>query len=157
MTKTVKKLILLFLVGFLISVGFFAFTTKNDKLFAIAKNIDIFATLVRELDSYYVDEIDPDKLVTIGIDAMLEELDPYTEYIPEENSDDFRMLTTGEYAGIGALIGNRGEGNMIIMPYTGFPAQNAGLRIADYLLQVDTTNVTGLGTSAASTLLKRPA
>ena len=71
MTKTVKKLILIFLVGFLISVGFFAFTTKNDKLFAIAKNIDIFATLVRELDSYYVDEIDPDKLVTIGIDAML--------------------------------------------------------------------------------------
>jgi len=102
-------------------VGVFAFTAKNDKLFAIAKNIDIFATLVRELDSYYVDEIDPDKLVTIGINAMLEELDPYTEYIPEENSDDFRMLTTGEYAGIGALIGNRGEGNMIINALYRFP------------------------------------
>lgn len=156
MIKINKKPVLLFLLGMFIIVGFFAFTAKNDKLFAIAKNIDIFATLVRELDSYYVDEIDPDKLVTIGINAMLEELDPYTEYIPEENSADFRMLTTGEYAGIGALIGNRGEGNMIIMPYTGFPAQNAGLRIADYLLQVDTTNVSQLGTSDVSTLLKGP-
>jgi len=157
MTKQFKKPVLLSLLGILILVGVFAFSTKNDKLFAIAKNIDIFATLVRELDSYYVDEIDPDELVTIGINAMLEELDPYTEYIPEENSDDFRMLTTGEYAGIGALIGNRGEGNMIIMPYTGFPAQNAGLKIADYLLQVDTTKVTDLGTSDVSSLLKGPA
>jgi carboxyl-terminal processing protease len=84
-------------------------------------------------------------------------LDPYTEYIPEENSDDFRMLTTGEYAGIGAVIGNRGEGNMVIMPYTGFPAQNAGLKIADYIIQVDTTIVTGMGTAEVSTLLKGPA
>jgi carboxyl-terminal processing protease len=126
-------------------------------LFALAKNIDIFATLVRELDSYYVDEIDPDRLVTIGINAMLEELDPYTEYIPEEESDDFRMLTTGEYAGIGALIGNRGEGNMVIMPYTGFPAQLAGLKIADYILKIDSIDVSQKPTSDVSDLLKGPA
>lgn len=137
--------------------GVFAFQLKNDKLFALAKNIDIFATLVRELDSYYVDEIDPDQLVTIGINAMLEELDPYTEYIPEEDSDDFRMLTTGEYAGIGALIGNRGEGNMVLMPYTGFPAQNAGLKIADYILKIDSVDVVGKPTSEVSELLKGPA
>ena len=137
--------------------GVLAFQVKNDKLFALAKNIDIFATLVRELDSYYVDEIDPDKLVTIGINAMLEELDPYTEYIPEEESDDFRMLTTGEYAGIGALIGNRGEGNMVLMPYTGFPAQSAGIRIADYILKVDSVDVVGKPTSTVSELLKGPA
>ncbi|MFN3803358.1 MAG: peptidase S41, partial [Belliella pelovolcani] len=84
----------------LLGVGvLFSFTAKNDKLFAIAKNLDIFASLVRELDSYYVDEIDAEELVTIGINAMLEELDPYTEFIPEENSDDFRLLTTGEYGG----------------------------------------------------------
>ncbi len=137
--------------------GVLAFQVKNDKLFALAKNIDIFATLVRELDSYYVDEIDPDKLVTIGINAMLEELDPYTEYIPEEESDDFRMLTTGEYAGIGALIGNRGEGNMILMPYTGFPAQASGIRIADYILKIDSIDVKGKSTSEVSELLKGPA
>ncbi len=88
---------------------------------------------------------------------MLEELDPYTEYIPEEESDDFRMLTTGEYAGIGALIGNRGGGNMILMPYTGFPAQNAGLKIADFILKIDTIDVASKSTSAVSELLKGPA
>lgn len=137
--------------------GVFAFQVKNDKLFALAKNIDIFATLIRELDSYYVDEINPDELVTVGINAMLEELDPYTEYIPEEESDDFRMMTTGEYAGIGALIGNRGGGNMILMPYTGFPAQSSGLKIADFILKIDSVDVASKSTSDVSELLKGPA
>ncbi len=157
MIQKLKKPIVFVPSVLILFLGTLAFQVKNDKLFALAKNIDIFATLVRELDSYYVDEIDPDKLVTIGINAMLEELDPYTEYIPEEESADFRMLTTGEYAGIGALIGNRGEGNMILMPYTGFPAQNSGLRIADFLLKVDSIDVSKKPTSEVSELLKGPA
>lgn len=157
MNKPLKKSLLIFLLGAIVLSGFFAFKTKNDKLFAIAKNIDIFATMVRELDSYYVDEIDPDELVTIGINAMLEELDPYTTYIPEEGSADFRVMTTGEYGGVGALIGNRGEGNIIVMPYTGFPAQSAGLKIADELLKVDTVSVVDKPTSDVSSLLKGPA
>ncbi len=157
MNKPLKKSLLIFLLGAIVLSGFFAFKTKNDKLFAIAKNIDIFATMVRELDSYYVDEIDPDELVTIGINAMLEELDPYTTYIPEEESADFRVMTTGEYGGVGALIGNRGEGNIIVMPYTGFPAQSAGLKIADELLKVDTVSVVDKPTSDVSSLLKGPA
>lgn len=156
MNKFTKKLFLPIGILFLL-VGFVAFQIKNDKLFSIAKNIDVFATLIRELDSYYVDEIDPDKLVQVGIEAMLEELDPYTEYIPEEDSEDFRTLTTGEYAGVGALIGNRGGGNMILMPYTGFPAQNAGLKIADYIIKVDSVDVSKSATSAVSDLLKGPA
>ncbi|MEB2787262.1 S41 family peptidase [Algoriphagus persicinus] len=157
MNKSLKKSLLIFVLGAVVLTGFFAFKAKNDKLFAIAKNIDIFATLIRELDSYYVDDIDPDELVTIGINAMLEELDPYTTYIPEEDSDDYRLMTTGEYAGIGALIGNRGEGSMVIMPYTGFPAHAVGLKIADYILRIDSTDVTSMGTSDVSTLLKGPA
>lgn len=157
MIQKLKKPIVFIPLILILFSSVFAFQLKNDKLFALAKNIDIFATLVRELDSYYVDEIDPDQLVTIGINAMLEELDPYTEYIPEEDSDDFRMLTTGEYAGIGALIGNRGEGNMVLMPYTGFPAQNAGLKIADYILKIDSVDVVGKPTSEVSELLKGPA
>ncbi|SIT18052.1 S41 family peptidase [Belliella pelovolcani] len=142
----------------LLGVGvLFSFTAKNDKLFAIAKNLDIFASLVRELDSYYVDEIDAEELVTIGINAMLEELDPYTEFIPEENSDDFRLLTTGEYGGVGALIGNRTGKNMILMPYKGFPAQAAGLRIGDEFLKVDTVDVREKETADISKLLKGPA
>lgn len=134
-----------------------SFQPKNDKLFNIAKNLDIFASLVRELDSYYVDEIDPDELVTVGINAMLAELDPYTEYIPEEESDEFRMMTTGEYGGVGALIGNRTGTNMILMPYKGFPAQESGLRVADELLKVDEVDVVEKNTSDISKLLKGPA
>lgn len=149
---------LLFVLSLGLAIGLlFSFNTKNDKLFSIAKNLDIFASLVRELDSYYVDEINPDELVAVGINAMLEELDPYTEYIPEENSDDFRMMTTGEYGGVGALIGNRTGTNMILMPYKGFPAQVGGLRIGDQLLKIDSKDVGKEETAEISKLLKGPA
>jgi len=157
MIQKIKRPVLIWVSALLVVGGIVAFQTKNDRLFAIAKSIDIFAALIRELDTYYVDQIDPEKLLTVGIQAMLEELDPYTEYIPEEESDDFRMLTTGEYAGVGALIGNRGEGNIVIMPYTGFPAQNAGMRIGDLLLKVDSIAVLKKTTSEVSELLKGPA
>ena len=157
MIQRIKRPVVLLIFALLLLGGTLAFQTKNDRLFAIAKSIDIFATLIRELDTYYVDQIDPEKLLTVGIQAMLEELDPYTEYIPEEESDDFRMLTTGEYAGVGALIGNRGEGNIVLMPYTGFPAQNAGRRIGDLLLKVDSIAVQKKSTSEVSELLKGPA
>ena len=157
MIQKIKRPVVLLIFALLLLGGTLAFQTKNDRLFAIAKSIDIFATLIRELDTYYVDQIDPEKLLTVGIQAMLEELDPYTEYIPEEESDDFRMLTTGEYAGVGALIGNRGEGNIVLMPYTGFPAQNAGIRIGDLLLKVDSVAVQKKSTSEVSELLKGPA
>ena len=157
MIQKIKRPVVLWLAALLVLGGVVAFQTKNDRLFAIAKSIDIFASLIRELDTYYVDQIDPEQLLTVGIQAMLEELDPYTEYIPEEESDDFRMLTTGEYAGVGALIGNRGEGNIVLMPYTGFPAQNAGIRIGDLLLKVDSVAVQKKSTSEVSELLKGPA
>lgn len=157
MIQKIKRPVALWLSALLVLGGIVALQAKNDRLFAIAKSIDIFASLIRELDTYYVDQIDPEQLLTVGIQAMLEELDPYTEYIPEEESDDFRMLTTGEYAGVGALIGNRGEGNIVLMPYTGFPAQNAGIRIGDLLLKVDSVAVQKKSTSEVSELLKGPA
>ncbi len=157
MIQKFKRPLVLWFSALLVLGGIVAFQAKNDRLFAIAKSIDIFASLIRELDTYYVDQIDPEQLLTVGIQAMLEELDPYTEYIPEEESDDFRRLTTGEYAGVGALIGNRGEGNIVLMPYTGFPAQNAGIRIGDLLLKVDTVAVQKKTTSEVSELLKGPA
>ncbi len=152
-----RKIVVFSLIAFLLAGTLLSFTLKSDKLFTIAKNLDIFASLVRELDSYYVDEIDAESLFEVGIAAMLEELDPYTEYIPEENSDDFRMMTTGEYGGVGALIGNRTGKNMILMPYSGFPAQTGGLRIGDELLKVDTVDVREKATADISKLLKGPA
>ncbi|MGK7393200.1 MAG: S41 family peptidase [Candidatus Cyclobacteriaceae bacterium M3_2C_046] len=134
--------------------SFVAFTTPGEKYFEIAKNLDIFATLYKEVNSYYVDDINPNKLMKIGIDAMLESLDPYTNYIPEDDIEDYRTMTTGQYGGIGALIGKSNGKNIIIMPYEGFPAYNSGLKIGDELIEVDGIKVTEKSTSEISKLLK---
>src|SRR5687767_3072460 len=87
-----------------VAVVSFAFTKPAERYFEIAKSLDIFATLFKEVNAYYVDDVEPKKLIRNGIDNMLESLDPYTTYIPEEELENFRVLTTGQYAGIGALI-----------------------------------------------------
>src|SRR5882672_12293705 len=87
------------------STGLFAFSVPTDRYFDIAKSLDIFATLVKEVNANYVDEVDPKKLIDVGINGMLEQLDPYTAYIPKENLEAFSIQTTGEYAGLGALVG----------------------------------------------------
>ncbi len=142
-------------VVFCIILGaIFSFTTPTERYFEIAKNLDIFATLFKEVNAYYVDEVDPDKLIRTGIDAMLESLDPYTNYIPEEEIESFRTLTTGQYAGIGALIGNVNGRIMITMPYEKFAANKAGLKIGDEIISVNGVDVTGKSVSEISSLLK---
>ena len=94
-----------------------------DDYFELSKNLDIFSTLFRELNMYYVDDEDPGKLMKKGVDAMLESLDPYTNFIPENEVEDFRFMSTGEYGGIGAGIRKRDEYIVITDPYDGYPAQ----------------------------------
>src|SRR4051812_12339941 len=96
-----KKIICLGLVAG--SVVAFSFSTPAERYFEIAKNLDIFATLFKEVNALYVDEVNPNKLVRTGIDAMLTSLDPYTNYIPEDEVEDFRTTNTGQYGGIGAI------------------------------------------------------
>jgi len=153
MVKHKKKL---FLGGFLIIATsfFFSFQEPAERYFEIAKNLDIFATLYKEVNTYYVDEVNPNKLMRVGIDAMLQSLDPYTNYIPEDDIEDYRTLTTGQYGGIGALIGKRDGENTVIMPYNGFPAHQAGLQIGDVILEIDGVDVTSKSTSEISRLLK---
>jgi len=143
-----------FAVVALAIVGSVAFRGPGDQYFAIAKNLDIFATLYKEVNTYYVDEVNPNKLMKIGIDAMLKSLDPYTNYIPEDDIEDYRTMTTGQYGGIGAIIGKRNGKNLILMPYKGFPAEQSGLRIGDELLEVDGIDVTDKSVSEISKLLK---
>jgi carboxyl-terminal processing protease len=140
----------------LLSVGFYSFN-DDKRNFTIVKNLDIFYTLFRELNSYYVDDTDPEKLIRTGIDNMLESLDPYTQYIPESDMDDFKFMTTGEYAGIGSLISKKGENIVIAEPYEGFPAQRTGLRAGDVILEIDGTSMIGKNTPDASEKLKGPA
>ncbi|HVD99724.1 MAG TPA: S41 family peptidase [Cytophagaceae bacterium] len=145
-----------FVLGTLLLVstlGLFSFT-QTDKYFEIAKNLDIFATLFKEVNTYYVDEINPNKFMKDGIDAMLENLDPYTNYIPEDEIEDYRTHMTGQYGGIGAVIGNRNDRAIILMPYEGFPAHKGGLMIGDEILSVDGIDTKGKGTSDISKLLK---
>jgi len=141
-----------------LSMTFGLVSFNNDQRnFEIVKNLDIFYTLFRELNSYYVDETDPGKLIKTAIDAMLESLDPYTTYIPESEIENFKFMTTGEYAGIGAMISKEGDYVVIAEPYEGFPAQKAGLKAGDKLLDVDGKSVVGKTTKETSDMLKGPA
>jgi carboxyl-terminal processing protease len=139
-----------------LSVGFFSFT-QDDKNFEIAKNLDIYHTLFRELNMFYVDEINPNKLVKESIDEMLMSLDPYTNYISEDQMEDFRFMTTGEYAGIGALIGKQNDKIIVSEPYEGFPAQKSGLKAGDIFLEVEGKSTETMTTEDVSNLLKGPA
>lgn len=135
-------------------VGMLAFRGPGDNYFAIAKNLDIFATLFKEVNTYYVDEVNPNTLIKTGIDAMLRSLDPYTNYIPEDDIEDYRTMTTGQYGGIGAIIGKRNGKNMVLMPYKGFPAEKGGLKIGDEILSIDGIDVEEKTVEDISKLLK---
>ena len=154
MKKWNRKLIVggsaLFVAGFLLM----GLNNIDNKNFEIAKNLDIYFSLFRELNTFYVDEIDAGKLVKESIDDMLTSLDPYTTYIPESDIEDFRFMTTGEDGGIGALISKHGDEIMISEPYENFPAHKSGLRAGDVLLEVSGKSTAGMSTEDVSNLLK---
>ncbi len=123
------------------SLGFI--TNVSDNYFEISKNLDIFGKLYREINALYVDDTDPTDLIRTGIDAMLNSLDPYTNYISEEELEDFRFMSTGEYGGIGAVIGKRDKRILVMDSYDGYPADLAGLEIGDEILKIDGKEVDG--------------
>jgi carboxyl-terminal processing protease len=125
-----------------------------DNYFEVSKNLDIFATLFRELNIYYVDETNPGDLMKKGIDDMLESLDPYTNFIPESEIEDYRYMTTGQYGGVGALIRQQGDYVVISEPYEGFPAQKADLRAGDKILKINDIDAKGKKTDDISKILK---
>jgi carboxyl-terminal processing protease len=148
--KRVKKY---FIIGGLVIVSFASLNFANN-YFEVAKNLDIMATLYKEVNTYYVDEVDPAKLMRTGIESMLESLDPYTNYISESEVEDYRFMTTGQYGGIGSTIGFKDDYVYITEPYEGSPAAKAGLKAGDKLLKVDGQDVKGKFTADVSKLLK---
>lgn len=144
----------IFVGGILILIFSLGFSTLGNKDLELVKNLDIYYTLFRELNMFYVDETDPEKLVTTSIDAMLSSLDPYTTYIPESDMDDFQFQTTGEYGGIGSLIRRSGNAVMIAEPYEGFPAAKAGIRAGDKILKVDGVPTSDMAIESVSDRLK---
>jgi carboxyl-terminal processing protease len=135
-----------------LSTGFLVVQETRD--FRIAKNLDIFFSLFRELNTFYVDEIDPDKLIKSGLDNMLKTLDPYTVYYPESEKDDFTFMTTGKYGGIGSLVRNNGDYTIISEVYKDCPADKAGIKAGDLLKTVDGVSLKGLTTDKVSDKLK---
>lgn len=129
---------------------------QKDNRFEVSKNLDIFNALVKETEMFYVDSIDVEKTIRRGIDAMLEGLDPYTEYIPEQEMETLKIMTTGEYGGIGSYIRQRNAngGVMIAEPNEGMPAALAGLKAGDLILAVDTVDVSHFTNDKVSELLK---
>ncbi|MGC8824760.1 MAG: S41 family peptidase [Bacteroidales bacterium] len=129
-------------------------TSFVDTEFKIGKSIDIFISLFKELNYNYVDDIDPEKLITAGIDGMLKTLDPYTTYIPETKLEDFRFQTTGQYGGIGAIIRRIDDYVYIVEPYENSPAAKAGLKAGDKILAVNGVEAKGKDVSTISDQLK---
>jgi carboxyl-terminal processing protease len=135
-------------------LGLFSFKTASTNYFEISKNLDIFATLFREVNTYYVDDVDAGKLIKKAIDEMLESLDPYTNYISEAEAEDFRFQMTGQYGGIGSMVGTKNNQVVVTEPYEGYPAQKADLRAGDILLEIEGKSTQNKTTSDISKMLK---
>ncbi len=135
-------------------VSSFAAINSTTNYFEISKNLDIFASVYREVNTYYVDEVDAGKLMKRGIDEMLNSLDPYTNFFSESEVEDFRFQVTGLYGGIGAQIGNKGDYVVVTDPYENYPAQKEDLRAGDIIIDIDGKSTKGKNTSEISKLLK---
>lgn len=144
-----KRIVVIFLsLSLIITAGF------GGSYFEISKNLDIFATLFRQLHLHYVDDINSSALIKTAIDEMLESLDPYTNFISEDEIEDYRFMTTGQYGGIGALIQNRGDFIIISEPYNEFPAQKAGLIASDKIIEVNGRSIEGMSSADVRNLLR---
>lgn len=149
-----KKTFYLSIFFICITSTVFCTPTPQQHSFRISKNLTIFNSVFRELDIFYVDTLNYDKMVKTSIDNMLEKLDPYTVYLPEEETEDLTFMTTGEYAGIGAMIMKSGKEVIVSEPYEGMPAQRNGIRAGDVILEVDDIKIENKSVNEVSSLLK---
>lgn len=147
-----KRIIYFLFAVALLSV--LAFNRPAERYFEIAKNLDIFATLFKEVNALYVDDVNPNKLVRTGIDAMLNSLDPYTNYIPEDEVEDYRTLNTGQYGGIGAITRELGKRTVVTMIMEGYGAQKGGLKIGDEIIKIDDIDLKNLSREESGQLMK---
>ena len=141
--------ILVFSLSFVVSFA------QTEHQFSVAKNLDLFNSIYRQLDLFYVDSLKADQLVRIGIDAMTRELDLYTKFYPEEDMEELKMMTTGKYGGIGSIIRMRKDSTVIIQePYSDMPAAEVGLQVGDVLLRIDDKDLKGMSVSEVSEMLR---
>lgn len=152
MKQNIKRVGILLLLSFAVLTGVWA--TKDD--FGLGRNMEIMVNMMREITTLYVDEVSPDKLMQDGAVGMVRNIDPYTEFMSEENMSEFEMLTTGKYGGVGATIRMRRDssGVVVAQPYKGTPSDLGGLKIGDRFLAIDSEDVTKASTADISSRLK---
>ena len=141
-----------YLLTAVIAAALLTFAARND--FGLGRNMEITVNMMRELSLGYVDPVDPDKLMEGAAEGMVSDLDPYTEFIPEDQMSNFELLTTGKYGGVGSLIRKKGDWVTIAQPYKGSPADRAGLKIGDKILAIDGKDAKGFTTEQVSSRLK---
>lgn len=144
------------LAAVLVAVAFFSFKSGDDRNFQIAKNLDTFNSIVKELDMFYVDTLDPNKTVREGIDYMLSSLDPYTEYYPEDDQTELQQMLNASFGGIGSLItyNQKLKRSMIAEPFEGTPAAKVGLKAGDILMEIDGKDLAGKNNQEVSQMLR---
>jgi carboxyl-terminal processing protease len=146
----------LFILSILCSLAFISESKAQSNGFEVIKNMELLDLIYEHLDMYYVDDPEPGRLSKVGIDAMLRELDPYTVYYHENNIEDYRLMTTGQYGGVGCIIRKIGDRCEFIEPYEGKPAYKAGVRAGDKILEIDGKSMIGLPSEEVSSALKGP-
>jgi len=127
---------------------------KNDKLYEISKNIEIFVKVYKELNNNYVDDLDPGKLMRTGIDAMVESLDPYTNYISESQVESYRINTEGKYQGIGGVVKKIGDYVTIVEPYAKSPLVEAGIIAGDQVISINGQSTKGKSTEEVTQFVR---
>lgn len=137
-----------------VGLAIVAFTPPADRYFEIARNMEIFASLFKVTNDLYVDEVSPTKMMHDGMDAMLNSLDPYTNYFSEDQVEDFRIINTGEYGGIGALTRTFNKRTVVSMVYDSYPAYKNGLRIGDEVIKINDVDLAKLTVEEAGQLMK---
>jgi carboxyl-terminal processing protease len=142
------------LLAFVTSLALVSFTPPAERYFEIAKNLDIFASLFKEVNALYVDEVNPNQLMRVGIDAMLNSLDPYTNFISEDEVEDYRTLNTGQYGGIGALTRQIENRTVVSMVYEAYPAYKNGLRVGDEIIKMNDIELSKLSHDEANQLMR---
>jgi len=150
--KMKKFKIVILSVLILVFVSGFAFVT--DKYFEISKNIDLFSKVYKEISFNYVEDIDPALFMRAGIEGMLNSLDPYTTFIDENKKEDYDLLTTGKYGGVGVSIGIRGDKVTITEVFDGYSSQRQGIRVGDILIEAANTKITPENIDMISSLVK---
>ncbi|MBQ2247321.1 MAG: S41 family peptidase [Tidjanibacter sp.] len=150
MKRGVKYVVVALLLGASVLLG----GAAKDNTYRLGKSVEVLVNMLRTINLFYVDEVEPEKIMNAAAEGMTKILDPYTTYLPAESMDDFEVMTTGKYGGVGSLIRLEGDYVEFSGPYRNSPADKAGIRPGDKILSIEGESAKGMTTQQVSNRLK---